>query len=190
MGSNRNLEETAQNQSRRTSGRKPRLKYFGIRAIALVGAFPLILSGSSATAATATGTMAVSATVVATCSISATSLAFGNYVGVALPGTATLTALCSNGSGYNVGLSAGGATNATVTTRGMFVTGTPSVVLNYALYSNAARTTNWGVTVGTDTVAGTGTGANQTLTVYGNVPASQFIAAGSYTDSITATITY
>ncbi|RRA50256.1 spore coat U domain-containing protein [Acidipila sp. EB88] len=152
----------------------------------------LVLSCSvrPAGAATATSTMAVSATVVATCSISTTSLAFGNYTGAALPGSALLTALCSNGSTYNIGLSAGTSTNATVTTRGMFVSGTPAVVLNYALYSNSARTTNWGSTVGTDTVSGTGNGASQSLTVYGNIPAGQFIAAGSYTDSIVATITY
>jgi spore coat protein U-like protein len=34
-------------------------------------------------------------------------------------------------------------------------------LINYALYSNSGRTTNWGDTVGIDTVSGTGTGSAQ-----------------------------
>jgi len=44
--------------------------------------------------------------------------------------------------------------------------------------------------VGTDTVAGTGTGALQSLTVYGQLPANQKVLPGSYSDTITVTITY
>jgi spore coat protein U-like protein len=63
--------------------------------------------------------------------------------------------------------------------------------LNYSLFSNAGRTTNWGNNIGTDTVAGTGTGALQTLTVYGRIPASQTTApVGSYSDTITVTVTF
>lgn len=57
-------------------------------------------------------------------------------------------------------------------------------------FSNSGRTTNWGNTVGTDTVAGTGSGVAQTLTVYGQIPASQFVRSGSYTDTVVATVTY
>jgi len=63
-------------------------------------------------------------------------------------------------------------------------------VLKYALYSNSARTTNWGNTVGTDTVSWTGTGSTQSLTVYGQIPGGQSPKPGSYLDTITATITY
>lgn len=117
-------------------------------------------------------------------------MAFGSYNTALLASTATVTATCTNTTPYNVGLNAGTASGATVTTRGMFVAGTPGVVLNYGLYSNSNHTTNWGMTVGTDTVAGTGNGAAQAITVYGQIPASQLVAPGSYTDTITATITY
>jgi spore coat protein U-like protein len=50
--------------------------------------------------------------------------------------------------------------------------------------------TNWGNTVGTDTVAGTGNGAAQALTVYGQIAAGLYVTPGSYTDTITATVTY
>ncbi len=117
-------------------------------------------------------------------------MSFGNYNNTLLTSTATVTATCSNTTPYNVGLNAGTASGATVTTRAMFVSGTPSVVLNYGLYSNSGHTTNWGMTVGTDTVTGTGNGSAQAITVYGQIPAGQLVAPGAYTDTITATITY
>jgi spore coat protein U-like protein len=50
----------------------------------------------------------------------------------------------------------------------------------------------WGASTGTNTVAGTGTGANQVYQVYGQVanPSLSNAAPGSYQDTITATITY
>ncbi|WP_244110156.1 Csu type fimbrial protein [Burkholderia ambifaria] len=101
--------------------------------------------------------------------------------------TSTLSVTCSNTTPYNVGLDAGLATGATVTSRAMTITGAS---LLYSLFQDAGRTTNWGNTVGTDTVAGTGTGSAQTLTVYGRVEAGQFVTPGAYTDTITATVTY
>jgi spore coat protein U-like protein len=68
--------------------------------------------------------------------------------------------------------------------------GPGSSLLNYKLFNNSGYTSNWGNTVGTDTLAGTGTGAAQPLTVYGQIPAGQFVRPGSYADTITATLTY
>ena len=71
------------------------------------------------------------------------------------------------------------------------MTGPGSTLLNYQLLSDAARTVNWGNTVGIDTVAGTGTGTAQFLTVYGQLPANQTgLQPGIYSDMITATITF
>ena len=64
------------------------------------------------------------------------------------------------------------------------------VTMAYALFSNPARTLNWGQTDGTDTVGGTGNGAAQSLTVYGQISAGQFVKPGNYIDTITATVTY
>lgn len=144
--------------------------------------------GSSASAATVTTTVAVTATVQATCLVSATSLGFGPYSGVQVDATSTVSVTCTNTTPYSVGLNAGLATAATVTTRKM--TGPASAVLSYSLFSDTARTTNWGSTVTTDTLAGVGTGAAQSLTIYGRVPASQFVTPGAYTDTITATVTF
>jgi spore coat protein U-like protein len=65
-----------------------------------------------------------------------------------------------------------------------------SKTLNYALYSDTARTKNWGNTVSTDTVTGTGSGGPQAITVCGQIPASQNPVPGSYTDTVTAILTY
>jgi len=102
--------------------------------------------------------------------------------------TSTITVTCTNTSPYNVGLNAGTAPGATVTTRKM--SGPGGALLAYALYQDAAHSINWGNTVGTDTVAGTGNGNAQALTVYGQVGAGQFVTPGAYVDTITATITY
>lgn len=153
-------------------------------AIAMCGSF--VTNADAAT--TATTTFAVSATVQATCLISATPLAFGTYTGAAATSTSTVSLTCTNTTPYNVSLSPGLATGATVTTRQM--TGPASAVLSYAMYSDSARSVNWGQTIGTDTVVGTGNGSAQALTVYGAVPAGQYVAPGAYSDTITATITY
>jgi len=47
-----------------------------------------------------------------------------------------------------------------------------------------------GNTVSTDTVAATGNGASQSYTVYGRVPAQTTPAPGTYTDTVTVTVTY
>jgi spore coat protein U-like protein len=131
----------------------------------------------------------VTAAVGASCSLSATDLAFGAYSGSLIDATSTISVNCTNATPYNVGLSAGTASGATVTSRSM--TGPGSTLLNYRLLSDTARTVNWGNTVGIDTVAGTGTGTAQFLTVYGQLPAGQAaLQPGTYSDLITATITF
>ncbi len=158
-----------------------------LAAMALLSVAGLI--GAPAYASTtATTTFSVTATVNATCTISATNLAFGTYTGTAVSQQSTVSVTCSNTTPYNVGLNAGTTTGATVTTRQM--AGPSGATLSYALYSDTAHTVNWGNTVGTDTVTGTGNGAAQALTVYGLITAGQYPSPGSYTDTVTATVTY
>ncbi len=154
----------------------------------VLGISALGLAPTATLAATVTTTFAVTATVQATCLVSATSMAFGTYTGLVATSTSTVSVTCTNTTPYNVGLSAGLATGATVTTRQM--TGPASALLGYSLFSDSARTVNWGQTVGTDTVAGTGNGSAQALTVYGQVATAQYLAPGAYTDTLTATVTY
>lgn len=163
------------------------------RCINLLIALVLALWGTASLAATTTTTFGVSATIVDSCSVSATALGFGNVDPVSLAGTAvdattTVDVTCANGTAYDVGLDAGTASGATVTTRQMT---SGANTLNYALYSDSGRTTNWGNTVATDTVTGTGDGTAQSLTVYGRIPSGQgTVPTGAYSDTITVTVTY
>jgi spore coat protein U-like protein len=134
----------------------------------------------------ATTTFTVTANAQAACTISASNLNFGAYSRVQLDGTATLSATCSSGAPYNIGLNQGASTGASVTTRKM--TGPAGELLNYSLFQDSARTINWGNTVGTDTVTATGTGIAQTFTVFGRLPASQSAGPGAYADTITVTL--
>ncbi len=153
----------------------------------------IVLSAGAAQtdAATSTTTFLVTATVISTCVIVGTPLAFGNYdpnSATANNATGTVTATCTVGAAYDIGMDAGTAPGATVTTRKM-INGTDT--LNYALYRDASRTLNWGQTIGTDTlhVASAPVGPD-IHTVYGRIPAGQNVPALLYQDTITATITF
>jgi spore coat protein U-like protein len=147
-------------------------------------------TASAAIAATQTTTFQVTANVQAACLInSADNLDFGAYNrSTRRDATSDIKVVCTNTTNYDVGLDAGTSAGATVTTRKM--TGPGGALLAYNLYSDSSRTTNWGNTVGVDTVAGVGNGNVQALTVYGRVPAGQHPTPGGYTDTITVTLTF
>ncbi len=158
-------------------------------SLAILACLPLGMAIQPAFAtSTATTTFTVSATIQATCLVSATSLSFGTYTGAVATSSSTVSVTCTNTTPYHVGLNAGLASGATVTTRQM--AGPGGALLNYGLYSDSGHSTNWGNTVGTDAIAGTGNGSAQAITVYGQIPAGQYLAPGSYQDTITATVTY
>jgi len=142
---------------------------------------------TKAWATTASTTFQVTATIPSSCAVTATNLAFGNYTGAVLDNTSVITVNCTNSTAYNIGLGAGTGTGATTTTR-ILTSGLNK--LNYTLWRDSARSLNWGDTVGTDTLASTGTGAAQTFTVYGRIPASQSSNPGSYSDTITVTVSF
>jgi spore coat protein U-like protein len=148
------------------------------------------VSGPAFASSTQQASFKVMADVTATCTIAAADLNFAAYVpaGSAVPGTSSITLNCTNGTTYDVGLNAGVFSGATTSTRKM--TGPGSFALSYGLFTDASHATNWGNVVGTSTEGGTGSGANQTLTVYGLIPGTQNVGAGHYEDTITATVTF
>ncbi|WP_255602523.1 Csu type fimbrial protein [Glacieibacterium megasporae] len=167
----------------------------GATASVSVPIYPRIAAGQlvapgtyTDTVSTASKSFTVSATILPSCSISTSAMSFGIYAGTVLDSTSTITLTCSNTTSYTVSLNQGVATGATTSARQMTRSG--ATTLNYTLSSDAARTANWGNTAGGDTVAGTGSGNSQTLTIYGRVPAGQRVMPGSYADTIVATITY
>lgn len=131
----------------------------------------------------------------ASCTITSTAITFATYdplSSTALASTGTLTFSCTSGaSGGATGIiSLSTGSSGTYTTRTMK---SGSNILNYNLYTTVADTTVWGNgTAGTATVTAHVTGNNSPVnaTVYALIPAKQNVIAGSYSDSIVATVTF
>lgn len=161
----------------------------------LVAGALIACTTSAVQASTTTTTFNVTATVISSCSTSAADLSFGNYDPLAaLPtaGTTTVTVTCSLLAPYSIGLAIG-TNGAAINNRKMKITGGGSDLLQYGLYRDLSHTLNWGVTTGLggDTLNLVGTGIAVGSTVFGVIPAGQTGASvGSYTDTITVTITF
>jgi spore coat protein U-like protein len=156
----------------------------------IAAAIAASLGSGAAVAAETTTTFGVQIAIEAACTVSADPLLDLSTVGLlnsAVDSTADLTVLCTDGVAYNIGLNAG-ANGGGVTLARAMVNGTDDVT--YDLFSDVGRSTHWGNTILVNTVASTGTGANQTFTVYGRVPVQDTPPAGTYTDTVTVTVTY
>lgn len=142
-------------------------------------------------AATETTSFTVSATVTDTCqSLTADNINFGNYNPLSASNTdatGNIQITCTNNTSYSVALSSGGS--GSYSTRQLNDGGSNN--LNYNLYTSASYSTVWGDGTGSsDTVDQTGSGNQDTLTVYGRLPAGQSVANASYSDTINVTVTY
>ena len=112
-----------------------------------------------------------------------------------LPGaadnTSQITLACPNNTAWRVGLNDG--LHAVVAGQRRMAGPAPDY-LAYELYRDPSRTQRWGndTAGGTNTVNGSGsTQTNPTvLTVYGRVPVQAVGAPGTYTDTITVTLSY
>jgi len=135
-----------------------------------------------------TTSFTVTATIQASCTLSASPLVFGIYAGSAVDSTTMLSIVCTNNTPYSIGLNAGTAPGATVTSRSMV--GPAGLRLNYSLFRDSSNSMNWGNTVGMDTDLGTGNGTKQSIPVYGEIPKGQLAPPGNYSDTITVTLTY
>ncbi|HSW12639.1 MAG TPA: spore coat U domain-containing protein [Solimonas sp.] len=100
--------------------------------------------------------------------------------------TADIHPRCTNTTPYQLGLNNG--LNASGSTRRM--KSPAGNYISYELYRDSGRSQRWGNTQGTDTVAGTGSGSAQNVTVYGRVAPQATPLAGSYADTVTVTIYY
>lgn len=147
-------------------------------------------------AATKTANLGVSAEVANNCLISTSPVAFGGYDPIdthaADPrdGTGTVTVTCTLDAATTVTLGEGAnadtGSTAAAPLRRMLA---GSSFLSYALYSNAGRSAVWGNEASVD-VDHTGTGTATNLTVYGRIAAGQNVPAGSYADTVVATVEF
>lgn len=131
------------------------------------------------------------------CTISTTAptdidfLSHARSTGAPAAAQGTLTVNCSTGTPYQIGLNGGTNSSGTATApvAGDRRMSSGSGFVPYDLYQDASFATFWGNTEGTDMMPGTGTASNQTHTVYGRVPSTDF-PAGTYTDTVTARVVY
>lgn len=157
----------------------------------------LACASGPATAATTTQQFQVQLQIIAQCVINSTAtLNFGSIGVLGGSGgnvnndqTTTVAVQCTNTTPYNIGLDAGTTTGGSVGTRLLLNTNTNETV-QYKLYQDSGHSTNWGNTVGTDTQSATGSGASQSYTIYGRIPPQNTPTPGSYSDTITVTVTY
>jgi len=164
-------------------------------AIASTAAYCLV-----ANAGTSTTTFAVSATVVATCQISAAALNIGPYTpgsGAALHVNTTISVQCTTGTTAPTLALNAGSSGGTMANR--LMAGPSGTKLQYNLYTSNAYATVFGDgTGGSSTVPVTIVGNSFVtpvqVTVYGQLldsAANQGAATpGTYTDTVTATLTY
>jgi spore coat protein U-like protein len=125
------------------------------------------------------------------CAVTATNLDFGTrgVLTSAVDAANTISVTCTSGATYSVSLS-GGDTGATDPTQRQMSDAANTEFITYGIYRDNARSQPWGSTIGTDTVAGTGTGSAQAITAYGRVPAQTTPSAQTYTDTIIVTVSY
>lgn len=155
---------------------------------------PLFVLATPALAGTASSNMGVSATVAASCTISAGALAFGAYdpvAGGAVDGTATLSVACTAGSTSEITLGQGAnadlGSNDDVPLRQM---ASGADRLSYTLYQDNSRSVVWGNSSAASAEYVSGSAVASNVTVYGTIDAGQDVPAGSYSDTVTATITF
>lgn len=159
--------------------------------------FPLLVLSlfPAAWGATASGSFPVSATVTSACNVTGTLLNFGSSIdpltaGVPLDASSTLTVTCTNTTPYSVALDAGTHAGGAAAF-GSRAMKSGANTLAYQLYLDNGRSSVWGDgTGGSSASSGTGSGSSQLLTIYGRVPSLSGVIPGSYTDTVTITITY
>lgn len=164
-----------------------------LKSSALTGVLSIlsVTFANAVNAATETTSFTVSATVSDTCqSLTADNISFGSYnplSGSNTDATGNIQITCTNNTSYSVALSAGGS--GSYSTRQLSDGG--SNTLNYNLYTSSAYTSVWGDgTASSNTVDQTGSGSQDTMTVYGRITSGQSVANASYSDTINVTVTY
>jgi spore coat protein U-like protein len=143
-------------------------------------------------AATASANLGLTATVSNNCTIGTVSLGFGTYDPVAanastdLDGSGTVVVACTKGATATIGLGLG--SSATGSTRRVT---DGSSFLTYELYSDASHSTVWGNSGSALVTAAAATSRTpRNFTVYGRIPSNQDVSAGTYSDTVVATVNF
>jgi spore coat protein U-like protein len=167
--------------------------FLGMAGAAAAVALVFAAFTAPASALTATANLGVTATVTNNCTISTAALAFGSYDPVVanaatnLDGTGTVSVACTKGTSATVGLGLG--SNASGSTRRM--NDGSGNFLTYELYQDSGHVTVWGNSGGgLLSPAAAPSKATRNFSVYGQVASNQDVTAGSYSDTVVATVNF
>jgi spore coat protein U-like protein len=165
-----------------------------LKKVACLAFAAAALAPNGASAAVITDNLAVSATVSGSCSLSAAAgIAFGTVASTLTQINASpvnLVVNCTSGTPYSIGISYGPNSNGS--TRRMFDgAGTPvsTDYLIYEIYLDAGRATAVAPT-GTNTIPGTGTGANANVPIYPSILAQATPAATTFNETLVVSLNY
>jgi spore coat protein U-like protein len=141
---------------------------------------------------TANAGMPVRIEIVAACTVSAADLNFGGYLSnstAPVLGQTAISLHCGAGQTAELSLDAGSGPGVSTNNRRMEQEGGIDH-LDYGLFQDPGRTIHWGNRSGTDTLEVQTTGAQQTIPIYGQIPAQQRARDGTYSDTITLRVLY
>jgi len=153
--------------------------------------YPALLAGAAtmsgaAMAQTATADLTVTLNVLGSCTVTAQTVAFTDQTSLTLTAedlTRTITVSCSAGLPYDLGLGLGQAAQGQqrrMAAGGNFV--------NYGIYTDNGYTTSLTPIGGANHFTGTGTGVDQTYTIYARLPAQTATGYGAYQDKPVMTV--
>lgn len=154
----------------------------------------VVATTRQADAGTATANLSVSATVANNCTISTTSVAFGSYDPVVTNAAAALdntggkvTIACTKGAAPTIALDLG--THSSAGARRLNAGGTD--MLTYELYHDSLGGTVWGTSgANLKTTTAAPSKAARDYTVFARIAGGQDVAAGTYTDTVVATVNF
>ena len=163
------------------------------RTAALAALLGITMLAPAVSGADETASLAVSATVTNNCTISTAPLAFSAYDPVVanasnnLDGTGHVSVACTKGASPTIGLGNGSGASGSVRR----MSDGAGNFLSYDLYQDSGRSLSWanGGSNLLTTTAATSKAARD-FTVYGRIAGNQDVPAGSYADTIVATVNF
>ena len=164
--------------------------------LVLAAGLMIIRRDSPVVAGTATANLQVSVSVNSNCTISSTAVTFSNYDPISTHATdpadstgGAVTVTCTKGTSANIGLDLGA--NFSGSQRRMKDGGATPNYINYQLFSDSGRTTEWGNASGSWLSPAPAPDKNaRSFTVFGRIPGGQDVPAGTYTDTVVATVNF
>lgn len=161
-----------------------------MKKLSLLALAVLACAAAPAMAATTTGTFNVTLTVQKACTVNTNDIAFGSHDFVEagpVNVSSTINVKCTKGTGYTVALNKG--VNGSSETARLMKDAVSGDTVPYSIANDSFGGINFGTTAGTK--SGTGNGASQVITTYGQVLTSNLnVTPGNYSDVVTVSVTY